>query len=503
MLEIDQVVKRFPGVCALDHVSCRFESGEIHALLGENGAGKSTLMKIICGIYKQDEGSILVDGVPVHFSGFQDALKQGISIVNQEIQIVMEASIAENIMLDKLDHYTKFGKIDWKRLNQDTQHYLDMLGVPYAPTTRCKGLNPATKQLIQIAKALSSDAKYLLLDEPTSCLTLSETAVLFQLLRQLKGKGISLIFVSHKLDEVLEICDKLTVLRDGKLIGTRDCSQVSKTDIVEMMIGRKTNDEYLGKLEIDYTRPTLEVRNLCQKGRFQNISFSVYPGEILGFYGLVGSGRTELARAIFGDTKIDQAEILLKGTPVSINSISQSVNRLGIGYVSENRKEDGLILDFDIKQNTGITIWQQLKKTLVSPINAALEKSRVREIVKTLDVKATGIHQIVGNLSGGNQQKISIGKWLARGCEVLFIDEPTIGVDVGAKEYIHKLIWDLASKQKKAIVLISSDMTELVKLSRRILIFKSNQIVAELNDLNHEEGQPFEEVSKAIGTYLT
>lgn len=503
MLEVKQITKIFPGVRALSEVSCAFECGEIHALLGENGAGKSTLMKVICGVYQQDGGQIVIDGKETNFSSFRQALDNGISIVNQEIQVIPMASIAENIMLDKLSNYMEHGKLNWKRMNADSTRYMNMLGLNLPPTMPAGKLSPAQKQLISIAKALSANAKYLLLDEPTSSLTQNEAERLFEQLHKLKKQGIGLIFISHKLEEVLSICDKLTVLRDGKWIGTRDCKNITKREIVEMMIGRNSNDEYMGKLEVDRSKPTLRVRNLCQYGKFDNISFDAYPGEILGFYGLVGSGRTELARAILGDTRIDSAEIELRGKRVRIKSIPDSVNRLGIGYTSENRKEDGLILNFDVLQNTSITIWPLLKKTPLSPINIRKEKQRVQKVIDDLDVKTPTLSHPIRNLSGGNQQKISIGKWLARGCDVLFIDEPTVGVDVGAKEAIHKLIWDLAAVEKKTIILISSDMTEMIKLARRILVFRENKIVAEIDDINIDPpGRPYEQVSKTIGEHL-
>ncbi|NLI53010.1 MAG: sugar ABC transporter ATP-binding protein [Clostridiales bacterium] len=505
MLKVSNITKTFPGVKALSEVTCEFERGEIHALLGENGAGKSTLIKIICGVYRKDEGCINIDGQDVEFKSFEDALKYGISIVNQEIQVIPLASVAENVMLDKIANYTKSGKLNWKKLNQDAAVYLDMLGLNLPPETPAGELSPAQKQMVSIARALSSDAKYLLLDEPTSSLTYNEANILFEQLYKLKERNIGLIFISHKLEEVLEICDRLTVLRDGKVIGTRSCEGLKKEEIVEMMIGRSSNMAYLGQSEACHGTPTLSVRGLCQQGRFEDVSFDAYPGEILGFYGLVGSGRTELARAIIGDTRVDKAEIYVKGKKANITSIPNAVNKYGIGYVSENRKEEGLILGFDIVQNTSITIWRMLKKTLFSPINIRKEIDSVQRVVDQLSIKTPSLSQLVLNLSGGNQQKVSIGKWLACGNDILFIDEPTVGVDVGAKEYIHQLIWDLATKEKKTIILISSDMPEMIKLARRIMIFRDSKIIATIgcDELDTPPpGPSYEYVSGRIGEYL-
>jgi ribose transport system ATP-binding protein len=504
MLEVKNITKVFPGVRALSDVTCQFKEGEIHALLGENGAGKSTLMKVICGIYKQNEGEIFVDGEKAEFRKFEDALAHHISIVNQEIQVIPLASVAENIMLDKLKKYTdKLGRLHWKKLRADTKKYMDLLKLDMDPSTPAGGLSPAQKQMIAIAKALSSDAKYLVLDEPTSSLTLKEAGILFDRLRELKEAGVGLIFISHKLEEVIELCDVLTVLRDGKVTGSASVKGITKAEIIEMMIGRKTNDEYLGPLINIDSLPTLEVENLNQWPRFENVSFKAHAGEILGFYGLVGAGRTELCRAVIGDTKVDNAKIRIKGKEIKIKSFVDAVNKYGIGYVSENRKEEGLILSFDILQNISITILNQLTLGKFGPINIKKEKENVQDAVDTLDIKTPTLTQLALNLSGGNQQKVSIAKWLARKCDILFIDEPTVGVDVGAKEQIHKLIWELAKDYHKTIILISSDMPEMIKLARRILVFRENKIVAELNDINVPfPGPSTEDIAARIGEYL-
>lgn len=499
MLELKNISKVFPGVRALNQVSLSFRPGEVHALLGENGAGKSTLIKIICGIYQPDEGEILMDGTKVRFRNYGDAVSHSISIVNQEIQIIPLASIAENIMLDKLHRYARKGAIDWKRLREDARHYMQMVGLDLPPETETKGLSAAQKQMVQIAKALASEAKVLLLDEPTSSLTCREIDVLFDLVRKLREKGVALIFVSHKLEEVMELCDCVSVLRDGKFIGTERIGKLTKQDIIRMMIGRETRDVYMGQLPVDDRTPVLETKNLTRYGKIHDASIRLYRGEILGFYGLVGSGRTELAKTILGEDRLDAGEVLVNGKSVHIRSMFDALHRYHIGYVSENRKEEGLILSESVRANIGTTIWRNIAKCGI--INLREERRIAQDMVDAFSIKATSLRQEVGNLSGGNQQKVSISKWMAAGCDILIVDEPSVGVDVGAKEAIHRIIWNLAKEEGKSIILISSDMPELIKLSRRILVFRDNRIAGEITGLNDRE-HPYEEVSTQIGAYL-
>lgn len=501
MLELKGITKEFPGVKALNNVSLTFKPGEIHALLGENGAGKSTLIKIICGIYKADKGEIFLNGKRMKLNSFRDAIDNEISIVNQEIQVIPKSSVAENIMLDKLDKCSSLGIINWKRINAVAREFMEMVGLDINPTTEIVNLSAAQKQLVQIAKALASNARVLLLDEPTSSLTRHEIDNLFQIIRRLKELGVILIFVSHKLEEVLELCDRISVLRDGVHVGTRDCKGLKKQEIVKMMIGRETRDVYLGKLDIDRNKKVLEVSNLYQKGKFQNINFCLYKGEILGFYGLVGSGRTELAKIIIGEDRADAGEIKINGEKAYIRSMSDSLYKYKTGYVSENRKEEGLILDASVKTNIGITIWKTIANKILGKISLKEEEKIVRKMVNAFNIQITGITQKVGSLSGGNQQKVSISKWLATDCDILIIDEPTVGVDIGAKEAIHELIWNMAKVQGKSIILISSDMPELCTLSRRILVFKDYDIAGEIDDIN-DNVYTYSELSNRIGHYL-
>ena len=500
MLEIRHISKAFPGVQALDDVSIEFNAGEIHALVGENGAGKSTLIKIACGLYVPDEGEVRLDGDRLALHSYHDAIDHKINMVSQEIQVIPKSTIAENIMLDKLEKFTRNGAIDWGRINRDAQQYIDLVELNLPAKTVVGGLSAAQKQLIMIARALSADAKVLILDEPTSSLTLHETDNLLQLLQKLKQNGVTIIFVSHKIEEVLQLADQVSVLRDGRLIGTRAVQGLTKSDIVTMMIGRKTITESLGQLEVNRNQVVLEARNISRIDQFNDLNFCLYQGEILGFYGLVGAGRTELAQILIGEAKRDAGQVLINGQPAHIHSMADSLYKYKMGYVSENRKEKGLILGASIKTNITVTIWNQILSRFRA-IRLKQEAAIANKYMAAVDIKATGPDQPVNRLSGGNQQKVSISKWLAAQCDILIIDEPTVGVDIGAKEYIHQLIWNLAKVEGKSIILISSDMPEIITVARRILVFKSFEIVGEIDDLN-DPATTYEHVSQQIGHYL-
>lgn len=496
MLELKHVSKFFPGVVALDDVSLQFLPGEIHALIGENGAGKSTLIKIICGIHKADQGIISVDGKKVVFKGFQDAVDCSISFVSQEIMVFPDSTVAENICMDKLERFANKGILNWKQIRDTAKKYLDYVGLNIDPMEKIRKLTPAEKQMIQIAKAISSGAKYILFDEPTSSLTKHEAEKLFQIMEELKKENVGLIFVSHKLEEITAICDRVSVLRDGKWVGTRECSDIMRKDLVNMMIGREEMIEYRGFLNIQ-PEVVLEAQHITKYGMFNDVSFKLYRGEILGWYGLVGSGRSELARLIIGENPIDGGRVFVNGKPVNIKSISDSIYKHKIAYVTENRKEEGLVLDASIEDNITITIWSKLTNKL-RKINRKKEVDITDNVIDRIKIKCPSRDTVAMALSGGNQQKVSIGKWLAADCDILIIDEPTVGVDIGAKEYIHDLIWDLAKVQGKSIILISSDLPELISLSRRVLVFAEQQIKREIAGLNEME-RSYDEVSTLIG----
>lgn len=501
MLELKHISKIFPGVKALDDVNLTFKEGEIHALMGENGAGKSTLMKIITGIYHPDLGEVFLDGQKVEMKNFRDAVDHDINMVSQEIQVIPEATVGENIILDRIDKYRGKAGIEWDKVNETAQIYLDMVGLDISPKSKIDNLTAAQKQLIQIAKALSSNAKYLLMDEPTSSLTTYESNNLIKIVRKLKEKGVAVIFVSHKIEEVLELCDKVSVLRDGRYVGTKDCHGLGRQDLVKMMIGREESQEHMGFLDVE-DKVVLSAKNITTYGQFDKVSFDLKKGEILGFYGLVGSGRTELARLLIGADKMDDGEVLVNGEKAAIHSVLDAMDKYRIGYVSENRKEEGLILDFSVGSNMTITVWSKILNS-IRKIDTNEDKRIIDSMIEKMKVKTPTAETHVGSLSGGNQQKVSIGKWLAANCDILIIDEPTVGVDVGAKKYIHDLIWQLAKEEGKSIILISSDMPEMITLARRILVFKDQEIVGEIDNLNGPEVKTYEEVSTEIGKLMS
>ena len=501
MLELKDVSKRFPGVQALDGVNLSFAPGEIHALVGENGAGKSTLIKIITGIYQPDEGEVFYEGRRLRFRSYRDSLAQGIDIVSQEIQVIPESTIAENIMLDKLITKGKTGIIDWAVVNRVARKYLDMVGLPLAPDTVIKRLSAAHKQLVQIAKALAADARVLLLDEPTSSLTEHEARTLFGILRGLREKGVTIIFVSHKFEEVFALCDKVSVLRDGCVVGTRRIDGLTQPELIKMMIGRDVTQTHLGRLDADRGREMLRAEHVVRRDKVEDVSFAVRAGEILGFYGLVGAGRTELARVLIGEDRLDGGAIYVREEKARIRSVADSLERYRIGYVTENRKEEGLLLQSPVSTNITIAVWPRIANRLTRAINRAREVAITRGMIDSLSIRATGPNQKTEDLSGGNQQKVCISKWLAADCDILIIDEPTVGVDIGAKEQIHQLIWDLAKTRGKAIILISSDMPEIIKIASRILVFKDRRVVGEITGVD-DEAKTYAEVSAAIGKHL-
>jgi ribose transport system ATP-binding protein len=501
MLELKGLSKRFPGVKALDGVSLRFEPGEIHALVGENGAGKSTLIKIITGIYQPDDGEVFFDGRRLSFRSYRDSLAQGIDIVSQEIQVIPESTIAENMMLDKMITTGRMGIINWAAVNRKARTYLDMVGLSLAPNTVIKRLSAAQKQLVQIAKALAADARVLLLDEPTSSLTDHEAQNLFGILRGLRDKGVTIIFVSHKFEEVFALCDKVSVLRDGRLVGTKRIADLTQPELVTMMIGREVTQVHLGRLDAGQGREMLRAEHVTRTDKVEDASFTLREGEILGFYGLVGAGRTELARILIGEDRLDRGAIYVQGEKARIRGVADSLERYRIGYVTENRKEEGLLLQSPVRTNITIAIWPRIVHRLTRAISQSKENAIAWDMIRSLSIRATGPNQKTEDLSGGNQQKICISKWLAADCDILIIDEPTVGVDIGAKEQIHELIWDLAKTRRKAIILISSDMPEIIKIASRILVFREHRIVGEICDVD-DGTRTYAEVSAAIGSYL-
>ena len=484
VLSIQGVSKAFPGVKALDSVSLELRPGEIHALMGENGAGKSTLIKIITGVHRPDSGKVLLDGREIELHSPRDAIRLGISAVHQERNLIPRFSVAENIMLERLP--LRNGLVDYAAANAEARKYLDMIGLPIDTRTEVRRLSVAQMQIVEIAKALSHEAKVLLLDEPTASITENEAQALFGLLRQLRDSGAAIVFVSHKLEEVFAISDRVTVLRDGRNAAIGEpIAGMSRGTLVSLMIGREE------KAAIARTRATigdakkLELSHVATSLGHRDVSLYARKGEVLGLYGLVGAGRSELARALIGDEKVTAGEVRIDGSPVRIGSVAEALKRYRIGYLSEDRKGEGLILLHPIRSNIAITIWRRLGKAL-GFLNAAMELKAARPLAERLEIRTPSLEQSVGNLSGGNQQKVSLAKWLAANVELLIIDEPTVGIDIKTKAYIHELIIELA-EGGMTILLISSDMPEMIALADRILVMHELAVVGEVdNDRNYD-----------------
>ena len=489
-LEATGVYKAFPGVQALDDVGLRLRHGEIHALIGENGAGKSTLIKIITGLYRPDQGVMRLDGNEVEFNNTNAAMKAGISFVPQERNLIPAFTVGENIVMGQTPTQGVF--VDYAAVNMEARKWLDVMGLDIQPTTIVTQLSAAQMQLVEIAKALSMENAVLLLDEPTASITPHETEFLFKVLRGLKDRGVAILFVSHKLEEVYELCDRVTVLRDGRnACNDEPLSAINRDKLVSLMIGRTQTVTDLPDKPVKREEPILEIRNLHDRSGTEGVDLQLYRGEILGLYGLVGAGRSELARALIGASRITEGEVLVKNTPVRIRSVAEALNTYRIGYVSENRKVEGLILPHSVAANVSITVWRRISRML-GWIWGRQERRLVEEYVDKLEIKTPSLLQLVKNLSGGNQQKVSLAKWLAADVEILIIDEPTVGIDVKTKYALHDLIWQLAN-EGQAILLISSDMPEMIRLADRILVMKNHRIVGEI-DNNHN----YEQISEQI-----
>lgn len=479
-LEVAGAAKAFPGVQALDDVSLTLNAGEIHALVGENGAGKSTLIKIITGLYQPDAGQIKMFGRPVKFVSPRAAIQAGIGVVPQERNLIPGFSVGENILLEKMP--AKAGMfVDYQQINREAQQWLDVMALNLSPAQLVSELSAAQMQLVETAKALALESRVLLLDEPTASITPHEVTFLFNVLRGLRDRGVAILLVTHKLEEVFELCDRVTVLRDGRNVASGEkIAGLSRDQLITWMIGRRHIISELPAKQDRDENPALEARQLSAASGTQSASFKLHRGEVLGLYGLVGAGRTELAHALIGASKITGGELLVGGKAARLDNVATAMTRYKIGYVSENRKTEGLILSHSIMFNVSITIWHRIAR-LLGWVRDAEEKSLVLADIEKLEVKTPSLAQSVVNLSGGNQQKVSIAKWLAAKADILIFDEPTVGIDIKTKYALHELIWDLAA-QGKAVLLISSDMPEMIRLADRILVMKANRIIGELEN---------------------
>ena len=487
---VESVRKSFPGVVALDGVSLDIQPGEVHALVGENGAGKSTLIKIITGLYRPDEGRLLVDGEEVRFASPRDAIAAGVSAVHQERNLIPRFSIGENIVIERMP--ARRGLIDYAGVHAQARHFLDMIDPAMDTRTEVRRLSVAQMQIVEIAKALSLEAGLLLLDEPTASISGHEADALFAVLRRLKAEGKAIVFVSHKLDEVTELSDRVTVLRDGKAaVAGEPIAAVSRSRMVSAMIGREEPVADLGDRKTARVEVVLEAIGIATTLGHRDLSFTLHKGEILGLYGLVGAGRTELARALIGDARVTAGKLRLNGAPVSIGSVSQALRQFQIGYISEDRKGEGLILAHPIRSNVAITVWRRILSTLGLLLQRS-EREVAGPLARKLEIRAPSLEQTVGKLSGGNQQKVSIAKWLAAKVEILIIDEPTVGVDIKTKTAIHELIAEI-TRGGVSVLLISSDMPEMITLADRILVMRAFEIAGEL-----ENSRRYEPMSRRI-----
>ena len=481
LLQATHITKRFPGTIALDDVQIMLERGEIHAVLGENGAGKSTLMKILSGVYIADEGQIQLEGQPILPANPHDALKLGIAIVHQELSVVPALTVAENIFPGRLPT-NRFGMVKFGELADRARVVLQDLQVDIDPRAPMQSLSIANQQVVEIAKALSLDCKVLILDEPTSALTEREADILFDLLRRLAAKGTGIFYISHKLSEIFSLAQRVTVLRDGRAIGTRGIAETTTDEVIRMMVGRELGDFYPPK-NTNPGAPLLEVRNLRLPGAEAGNSFALYGGEILGIAGLIGSGRSELARAIFGADAKAEGEVLLLGQPVHIQSPGDAI-RQGLGYLPEDRKVAGLFLSMAVKANVVAADMKDV--TRFGFVSGGAERALAERYVKQLNISTPTVEQEVRRLSGGNQQKALVAKWLAIQPKILIVDEPTRGIDVGAKREIHFLLRELA-KSGVGVIMISSELPEILGMSDRVLVMHEGAIVGELDAANATE----------------
>lgn len=475
ILMMKNISKSFPGVKALSNVDLEIRKGEVHALMGENGAGKSTLLKILAGAYTRDEGEIYIDGKKIDDLNPKQAENCGISIIYQEFSSLPDLSIAENIFLGR--QYTKRGgMIDWKRCREESAKLLKQVGMEIDPSIKVSKLKVAEQQMVEIAKALSKEAKIIVMDEPTAPLTQKEIEHLFRVVDDLKKKNISVIYVSHRLAEIKEICDRMTVLRDGCLVGSADVKDTSIQDMIRMMVGREVKDMY-PRTQREVGEKVLEIRHLSTKDKLKDISLDIHKGEILGVAGLVGAGRTELARAVFGADKIEEGTIKLYGKEVKIGKPRDAIEKK-IGLVPEDRKRQGLVLMMNVKENITLSSLKKLKRG--GKLSLKAEASKAEQYVDKLRVATPDIYTTVENLSGGNQQKVVLGKWLCAECSLLLIDEPTRGIDVGSKVEIYELMKELVENDM-AILMISSEMPELIGVCNRIAVMHEGRITGILD----------------------
>jgi ribose transport system ATP-binding protein len=470
ILTMSNVSKAFPGVQALDNVTLECTKGEVHALVGENGAGKSTLMKILCGAYTPDAGSITLDGQVVQIANPRHAQELGISIIYQELNLEPYMDVAENIFLGR-EPVNKLGAVDYPEMYKQARALMDRIGVNLDATEWIVDIPLAQRQMIEIAKALSFDAKVVVMDEPTSALSLEETERLFEIIKSLKAQGITVIYISHRIREIFRVADRVTVLKDGCVVGTESVKGMTEDRLVRMMIGRSLGQIYPAKGK-GRGQPVLSVRGLTRSGAFEDVTFDLYEGEILGFAGLVGAGRTEVVRAIFGADPVTSGQVIIDGSPARIRS-PQDATSCGLGLVPEDRREQGLVLCLSVRSNIVLAVLKRIGRSVFA--SEPRERALANDQIAALDIKTPSCEHEVEFLSGGNQQKVILSKWLAASPRVIMFDEPTRGIDVGAKSEVHRLMRDLANKGT-AILMVSSELPEILGMSDRILVMCQGRV---------------------------
>lgn len=469
-IEMRGIDKLFGSNQVLKQAGFTLESGEVHALMGENGAGKSTLMKILTGVYTKDAGTVLVDGKEVNYKNPQEAEKAGIVFIYQELNVMFDLTVEENLFMGKEIH-GKFGICDKKAMQKKAQEALNILGVNISPKTVMAELSVGQQQMVEICKALMADAKVIIMDEPTAALTQSETVALFKVIESLRKKGVSMVYISHRMEEIFELCDRITVLRDGSYIGVKNIPETNMNEIVKMMIGREIGERYPSR-NVKIGKEVLKVKELTRKGTFHDVNFSVRAGEVLGVSGLMGAGRTEIMQAIFGNLSYESGTIEIDGKEVKISNPRQAMEH-GIGFITEDRKTEGLMLDKSIRENISLCNLRRISKSSV--ISREAEKNMVAEAIKDLHIKCFGSYHECNNLSGGNQQKVVLAKWILTNPKILILDEPTRDVDIGAKKEIYSIINKLAA-QGVAIIMVSSELPEVLGMSDNIMVVREGEV---------------------------
>lgn len=477
MIQMKGISKSFANNKVLDNVEFDILPGEVHALMGENGAGKSTLMKILTGIYERDAGTIMVKGKEVHFKNASEAEKSGIAVIHQELNIIPHLTVAENMFLGKELAISPFGITRDKEMKQKTREYLNRLGIDIDPSIEAEQLSVGQQQMIEIARAVAANTEVLIMDEPTAALTDREIEALFKVISSLKKQGVGIVYISHRMEEIFQICDRISVLRDGEFIGVKAIKDTSFDEIVRMMVGRQLGERFPEREHV-IGEERFKIEDFTSKDKFSNISFSVRQGEILGIAGLMGAGRSEIMEAIFGYRPINSGKMWIDGNEVTIKSPYDAIKQ-GIGFITEDRKSKGLVLSLSVRENFSLTNLMKISQKGV--ISDKKEQSLVDDLIKKLHVKTSSSELAVRSLSGGNQQKIVIGKWLGIEPKILILDEPTRGVDVGAKKEIYQIMNELTN-QGVSIIMVSSELPEILGMSDRIAVIHEGKLTAILNN---------------------